>query len=45
MGVIGAAIATIIGTAVGELYCLSVLVKGKCNTSLSLKYSKHSKRI
>ena len=45
MGVIGAAIATIIGTAVGDLYCLIVLVKGKCNTSLSPKYFKPSKRI
>ncbi len=45
MGVVGAAIATIIGIVVADIYCLVVLLKGKSSISLKIKDFKPSKRI
>ncbi len=45
MGVVGAAIATIIGIAVADIYCLIILLKGKSSISLKIKDFKPSKQI
>ncbi len=45
MGVVGAAIATIIGIIVADIYCLIVLLKSKSSISLRFKDFKPSKRI
>ena len=45
MGVVGAAIATIIGNSVADIYCIIILLKRKTNISLSTKHFKPSKRI
>lgn len=45
MGVVGAAIATIIGIAMADIYCLVILLKGKTTISLSFRDFKPAKRI
>ncbi len=45
MGVVGAAVATILGIVAADIFCLIVLLKGKTNVSLSIKDFKPSVRI
>ncbi len=45
MGVVGAALATVIGIAVADIYCLIILLKGNSSISLKIKDFKPSKQI
>ncbi len=45
MGVVGAAVATILGIVAADIFCLVVLLRGKTNVSLSIKDFKPSVRI